>query len=88
MGPSGRFRIGKPTDAGDRGWQPSADCVEEVGFEVMVAARIGGRGSAGDRRGTSRRRGRHRLRDQPSELAEVLGGGGEVELVAGTVRSS
>jgi hypothetical protein len=64
------------------------DTVEEVWFEVIAAARIGGLGHAGERRVSSDRCDRRRHRNQLGELAKVLGGGGEVEFVAGAVRSA
>jgi len=61
------------------------DSVEEVWFEVMAAARIGGCGHAGEHRvGSGRCDGRW-YRYQLRELAEVLGGGGEVELITGAI---
>ena len=65
-----------------------SDTVEEVWFEVIAAARIGGLGHAGERRVSSDRCDRRRHRNQLGELAKVLGGGGEVEFVAGAVRSA
>ena len=64
----------------------SADAVEKVRFEVVAAAGFGSRGVAGDRRDPSRRWDRRQRRDQHGELAEVLGGGGEKELVTSAVR--
>jgi hypothetical protein len=61
------------------------DTVEQVGFEVMAVGRVGGLGRAGDRPVGSGRCDRRRQWDQLGELAEVLGGGGEVELIAGAV---
>ena len=66
----------------------SADTVEKVGFEVVGAVRVGGHNSPRDRRDASGSRDRRRHRDQHGEFAEVLGGGGEVELVVGAVRPS
>jgi hypothetical protein len=54
------------------------DIVEKVGFEVVAARRIGGRGLG--------RYDWRRHRKQLGELAEVLGGGGEVEFMTGAVR--
>ena len=65
--------------------QLSTDTVEEVWFEVIAAARIGGLGHADERRVASDRCDRRRHQDQLGKLAEVLGGGGEVEFVAGTI---
>src|SRR4029453_6667084 len=65
-------------------WQLWADCVDEVGSSPLLAE---------SRHGVVRARlpssGR-RLRDldQLGELAEVLGGGGEEELVLSTIRAS
>ena len=64
----------------------SADCVEKVWFEVVAAARIGGRVALMIGATVSRRRDRCRCGDQLGEFAEVLSSGGEVELVAGTAR--
>ena len=66
----------------------SADTVEKVGFEVVGAVRVGGHNSPRDRRDASGSRDRRRHRDQHGEFPEVLGGGGEVELVVGAVRAS
>ena len=66
----------------------SADSVEEVGFEVITAARIGVALALVIGAVASGYRDRRRQRDQHGEFAEVLGRGGEVKLVAGTVRSS
>jgi hypothetical protein len=62
------------------------DTVEEVWFGVIAGARIRDRGHAGERRVASARCDRRRHRNQLGELAKVLGGGGEVELIAGAVR--
>ena len=62
------------------------DTVEEVWFEVIAAARIGGDSLADERRGASGRGDRRRRWDQLGELAEVLGGGSEVDFVAGAIR--
>jgi hypothetical protein len=71
----------------ERADQPlSADFVEEVWFEGVAVARIGGRGHAGERPAASGRGDRRRHRNQLGKLAEVLGGGGEVEFVARAVR--
>ncbi len=69
-------------------WARCADTVEKVGFEVAGGVRVGGHSGPSDRREASRRRDRRRHRDQHGELAEVLGSGGEVELVVGAVRPS
>src|SRR5687768_6574773 len=60
-----------------------ADCVEEVGSSTLPA---GSRHWVGRARLPSSGR-RLRDRDQLGELAEVLGGGGEEELVLGTIRA-
>jgi hypothetical protein len=60
--------------------------------EVLVCSNRGGADRRCDHgcecRVASGRRDRRRHRDQLGELAEVLGCGGEMELVAGTVRPS
>jgi hypothetical protein len=58
----------------------SADIVEEVGVEVIVERRSRG---GSKRRLASHCRDWRRHRDQPSHLAQVLSGSGEMELVAG-----
>ena len=60
-----------------------ADCVEEVGSSTLLAE---SRHWVGRARLPSSGR-RLRDRDQLGELAEVLGGGGEEELVLGTIRA-
>ena len=62
------------------------DTVEEVWFEVIATARIGDGGLDGERHVASGRGVRRRQRDQLGEFAEVLGGGSEVEFVAGAIR--
>src|ERR1700726_4526297 len=64
------------------------DTVEEVWFEVIAAVQISCRAHAGERRLASGHCDRRRRRDQHGELAEVLGGCGEMELVAGAVWSA
>jgi len=76
-----------PTAASRIEQQPQwGDTVEEVWFGVIAGARIRDRGHAGERRVASARCDRRRHRNQLGELAKVLGGGGEVELIAGAVR--
>ena len=60
-----------------------ADCVDEVGSSALLA----GRDIGAAERGSSSSGRRLRDRDQLGELAEVLGGGGEEELVLGTIRA-
>jgi len=72
--------------AGTSKWRKMPDTVEEVWFGVIAGARIRDRGHAGERRVASARCDRRRHRNQLGELAKVLGGGGEVELIAGAVR--
>jgi hypothetical protein len=65
-------------------WPLSADTVEEVGFEEAVGARVCDGGDAGKRGVGSCRCDRRRHPNEHRHLAEVLGGGSEVELVSGT----
>src|SRR5580704_14702977 len=69
-------------------WLKVPDTVEEVWFEVIAAVQISCRDHAGERRLASGHCDRRRRRDQHGELAEVLGGCGEMELVAGAVWSA
>ena len=62
------------------------DCVEKVGFEVVVMAGTDGRTDADARFSGSGCSGERRCGDQLCEFAQVLGGGGEVEFIAGAVR--
>src|SRR5215472_9269693 len=70
-----------------RQWARCADCVEKVGLEVnrKLLDRGGSHGSGDDKRAGLGCFSQRRHRDQLGQLAEVLGGGGEVEFVARTV---
>ena len=65
-----------------------ADIVEKVGSEIIVVPVACGREGSDDGGLASGGEAGRRHRDELGEFAEVLGGGGKVELVAGTVRSS
>jgi hypothetical protein len=63
-----------------------ADCVEKVGLEVAVVTGTIRREDADARFADSGCSGERRCGDQLCEFAQVLGGGCEMEFIAGAVR--
>ena len=65
------------------GWPSLTDSVEEVGRGVASAGLVDAAGRDDEWRGLLRWRGSSRGGDQLGQFPQVLGGGGEQELVAG-----